>query len=1287
MIDKEQIKAPFTVVAIGASAGGLEAMTKLLKNLSPTTGMAYIYVQHLSPDHESILTSLLSKATKMTVQDIENMDKIEPNNVYVIPYNKEIKVIDGHIQLLPRHQGYTLTIDLLFSSLAATHKSNVIGIVLSGNAKDGSLGLKDIKNAGGLTFAQDDSAKHSSMPKSAIAEGVVDFVMSPNEIANKINWMSKQPQLIRNGYNQNPEDKIDNNNPHLEFILQQLLSKNNVDFGQYKMNTIKRRILHRMQIKQCETIKEYVDLLDNTKEEIDLLYQDLFINVTDFFRDPESFNHLKENIFPQLLQAKSKNNPLRIWTVACATGEEAFSIAMLLFEIQDSQEEKIPFQIFASDLSIEAINQARKGEYSESQISNVSPERLQRFFTKSQNKFIISKSVREACIFALHNILRDPPFSRMDFISCRNLLIYLDSSAQKKVIETIHYALNGNGYLMLGNTETIGNSTLLFNNVSDNKTKIYIRKNNTNQLINSNIAPRSLYSSLTNQNSFMTVTPKKNSSIHNSGDLGNTFDSFLLMNHAPASVIINHDLEILQFRGETSLYLQNPTGKASFNILKMANIEISFDLRNAIHQSIKTKQSVRKSGIEMNRDKSENAIRILTIEVSPITIEGDENYLAIIFTGQLQTNAILQTNTDTKDIAIAKDHRIKKLEEEIIAVRNEMALITHDQEAANDELQSANEEIMSSNEELQILNEELETSKEEIESSNEELLASNHELEIRIQQAEETYHYYESILSTIHEPMVLLDKDLRIISVNKSYCTFFNCKEHTNDNQLFHEIDNGAWNIQSLHEMLDDIIKKNSHFNAFEVTNTFPIIGKKTMLLNARKIIKRSTKDELIVLTIVDITYVTMIALALQLKEKETFEDKLDVKDKAIQKIEESKDELIEAKTSAELQKQIAEDTVKAKQQFLSNMSHEIRTPMNAIIGFTNVVLKTKLDDTQKEYLNAIKVSGDSLILLLNDILDLAKVNSGKMTFERSSFNLTASIASMLQLFESKFLEKNISLITEYDDAIPPILIGDPLRLRQIILNLISNAVKFTNAGTITMNVRLVNEDDKKASISFTITDTGIGIPKDKLEHIFNSYEQAGKEICRSYGGTGLGLAIVKQLVEHQGGKIIVKSVVNRGSTFGFKLSFDKIQSAMLTNLSNNQPLEIKEISKETRIKNVRVLVAEDIPLNQLLIKIILHDFGFKIDIVENGKLAIEHLQKNKYDIILMDLQMPELNGFEATAFIRHEMNSQIPIIALTADVTTVDIGKCLSVGMNDYISKPIDEEILYHKIVKYVKR
>ena len=652
-----------------------------------------------------------------------------------------------------------------------------------------------------------------------------------------------------------------------------------------------------------------------------------------------------------------------------------------------------------------------------------------------------------------------------------------------------------------------------------------------------------------------------------------------------------------------------------------------------------------------------------------------------------QIESVEQVTNEGKTNTFAKDRRIKKLEEEYAASRSDMASITRDQQAANEELQSANEEIVSSNEELQSLNEELETSKEEIESTNEELITTNQELQVRNQQVEELYSYYETILSTIHEPMLILDKDLRIKSANKSFCTFFKLSEDETSQILLYKLGNGEWNIPRLCELLEEIVYKNNNFEGFEVELAFPNIGNKTMILNAHRIIKQSNNEGLIVLTITDITDVRKLAIALQVKEKKMLEVQLEVEKTALQKTKESNEELLEANVTAELKAQIAEDAVRAKQQFLSNMSHEIRTPMNAIIGFTNVVLKTKLNDTQKEYLNAIKVSGDALIILINDILDLAKINAGKMAFERSSFDLGHSICLMLQLFETEVMEKSLTLHTEYDDTIPPILIGDTMRLRQIILNLMSNAIKFTKKGTITINVRLVSEIDENVTIEFTITDTGIGIEKEKQAQIFNSFEQASKETSRSYGGTGLGLAIVKQLVELQGGTIYVKSEVGIGSTFGFVINFEKPQIALPLDNAEKHEFIPMELFKEKGIKNIRVLVAEDLPLNQLLIKIILRDFGFETDTVDNGKTAIEQLEKNNYDIILMDLQMPVLNGFEATAFIRHEMNSQIPIIALTADVTTVDVGKCLSVGMNDYISKPIDEEILYNKIVKYLKK
>lgn len=386
-----------------------------------------------------------------------------------------------------------------------------------------------------------------------------------------------------------------------------------------------------------------------------------------------------------------------------------------------------------------------------------------------------------------------------------------------------------------------------------------------------------------------------------------------------------------------------------------------------------------------------------------------------------------------------------------------------------------------------------------------------------------------------------------------------------------------------------------------------------------------------------------------------------------------------ETKLKAESATRIAEDAVKAKQQFLSNMSHEIRTPMNAIIGFTKVVLKTDLTEKQKEYLTAIKMSGDALIVLINDILDLAKVDAGKMTFIKTPFKLALSISAMLHLFETKIQEKNLTLVKEYDDKIPEVLEGDPVRLHQIILNLVSNAVKFTTHGKITVSVRMLSETSEAVTLEFAITDTGIGIAENKIDKIFENFQQASSGTSRLYGGTGLGLAIVKQLVEPQGGEISVTSKLGEGSRFSFILSFQKTSAEAL--------VETELVELDSEIKNIKVLVVEDIALNQLLMKTLLDDFGFDCDIASNGKIAVEKLSQNNYDIILMDLQMPEMNGFEATEHIRNTLKLQIPIIALTADVTTVDLDKCKAVGMNDYIAKPVDERLLYSKLLSLIKK
>lgn len=386
-----------------------------------------------------------------------------------------------------------------------------------------------------------------------------------------------------------------------------------------------------------------------------------------------------------------------------------------------------------------------------------------------------------------------------------------------------------------------------------------------------------------------------------------------------------------------------------------------------------------------------------------------------------------------------------------------------------------------------------------------------------------------------------------------------------------------------------------------------------------------------------------------------------------------------EAKKKADDARKVAENAVKAKQQFLSNMSHEIRTPMNAIIGFTKVVLKTELQPKQKEYLNAIKTSGDALIVLINDILDLAKVDDGKMIFEEIPFNIASSISAILHLFELKIEEKNLKLIKEYNTDIPKVVLGDPLRLHQILINLISNAIKFTSKGSITVSVDLLEEDDNSVKLEFSVNDTGMGISEEKILTIFENFQQASSGTSRLFGGTGLGLAISKQLVETQGGSILVKSKLEKGSTFTFTLNFKKTTKEAGIELVMEQP--------DAPVRNANVLVVEDIALNQLLMRTLLDDFGFECDIAANGKIAIEKMQTKAYDIILMDLQMPEMNGFETSEYIRKELNSQIPIIALTADVTTADLSRCKLVGMNDYISKPVDERLLHRKMLFFLNK
>lgn len=809
-----------------------------MENLSSHLGMSFIYLQHQSPDFESKMVDMLSKKSKLPVLEAEDKMAIEPDFFYVVPPGKEVSFLDGEIRLAKRGDHDNLIINRFFNSLAETRKEFTVGIILSGADSDGAQGMKAIKIAGGLTFAQNESAMFQSMPRTAIAEGAVDLVLSPKEIAEELKALAKQKEAYYQALQDLNGESISNRDEDLVSILQLVHKSSGVDFGQYKSSTVKRRIIRRVVLHKLNTLNEYVQFLKSNPGELAQLFNDLLINVTTFFRDPELSDYLKNNLLPEIVRSKKHNEPIRIWVPACSTGQEVYSLAILLIEVLGEQYTHLPIQIFATDLSESAINKARLGVYNKDEVTEVSPKRLQRFFTKMDGSYRIIKSIRDLCVFATHNIAKDPPFSRLDIVSCCNLLIYIDNALQKKIISTFHYALNNTGYLILGKSETVGSSAHLFTQI-DKKVKIYTKKKDS--------ASKAVFDMTYHMpDGKKAVATDKQTPFQklktDESDLEKAVDQLLLKRFTPASVIIDRDLDIVSFRGSTGLYLEPTPGKASLNLLKMARPGIGFELRNTVHKAIKTGEAVKKQGLEFSQDGKTNHI---DIEVLPIKTDLDEPYYLVAFEPA--------TAPPETELTAIKDKRVKQLESELAALREDMRSIIESQEAAVEELQSANEEIVSSNEELQSINEELETSKEEVESSNEELITINQELQLRNEQLTESQDYAEAVFSTIREALVILDKSLRVKTANFVFYKTFNLREEHTEGRLLYDLNHKQWDIPKLRELLEDVLPDNTYIHGYEIVHNFSGVGEKSLVINARRITQKIRGEQLILLAIEDV--------------------------------------------------------------------------------------------------------------------------------------------------------------------------------------------------------------------------------------------------------------------------------------------------------------------------------------------------------------------------------------------------------------------------------------------------
>ncbi|MEO5782561.1 MAG: chemotaxis protein CheB, partial [Ginsengibacter sp.] len=836
--DKTKVlsKNLFPVVGIGASAGGLEAFKKLVKAIPENSGMAYILVQHLHPDHSSSLPEILQRETKTPVQEISDNVEVKPDNIYIIPSNKMLVATDGILQLSPRpsKDHKNMPIDIFFSSLAEVHQSHAIGVVLSGTGVDGTKGLKNIKAHGGLTFAQDiETAAYDAMPQSAINAEVVDFILAPENMPDQLIKLNRAFNLL----DPDTSAPLQLSEEHsFKQLLILLRIRHGVDFTYYKQTTIRRRILRRMVILKLEKIVEYVEYLKQNKPEQDILFYDLLIPVTSFFRDPKTFDNLCETIFPELIKNKNTPFPIRMWIAGCSTGEEAYSMGICLHEYLGDNISNIKIQIFATDISDRSIVKARSGVYYKKELDGVSEARLQQYFIKTNGTYHIKKSIRDMCIFATHNFLKDPPFAKIDFISCRNVLIYLEPFLQKKAFTTFHYSLNDKGYLLLGKSETVGNSSELFLPVGK-KDKLYTRKSIPGKFMNVASDRRE---EILRDNDFGLRTIERR---HD--DFQKNADEILLSKYTPSSVVVNDQMDIVQFRGSTGDFLEPSPGKASLNVLKMAREGLSFEIRNALHKVKTTKEIFIKEGIVINHGK-----KLVTIEVVPL-LNTIESHFLILFRDTVSDQPLV--NVPGSNIKDEKDTRIQQLEKDLSQAREDMRSITEDQEAANEELQSANEELLSGSEELQSLNEELETSKEELQSTNEELITVNQELFDRNEQFNQARLYAEAIVTTVHEPLLVLSHDFKIKSANRSfYKTFLLGEDETIGKNLF-ELQNDGWDIPGLRKQLLSLQKGIEKFLEWEIEYTFPTAGKRTICFNAQPF-QKENEENWILLAIDDIT-------------------------------------------------------------------------------------------------------------------------------------------------------------------------------------------------------------------------------------------------------------------------------------------------------------------------------------------------------------------------------------------------------------------------------------------------
>lgn len=1351
------------IVGVGASAGGLEALEALFRAVPSDSGMAFVVIQHLSPDFKSHMEELLARQTSIPVHRVENGMAVEPNAIYLIPAKKEMVISDGHLLLTERSTDRSLShpIDQFFRSLASDRGRYAIGVVLSGTGSDGSRGVQDIHDAGGLVIAQDESsAKFDGMPLSAVATGKVDVVLPPPAIAEALVRHSKDG-ISREKLAE--EDLAFGNMAGTEQIFHLLNRKYGIDFSQYKPSTVGRRISRRIGLMGLPSIDSYAMHLADDETALNELYQDLLIGVTTFFRDPESFAALHSQIISAWFDQEDKRDTLRIWVAACATGEEAYSLAILVAEEMRRRDVRVDVKIFATDAHDGSLQIAAKGFYSAESLSGVSDDLKARYFHQTRNGYEVTREIRSYIVFAAHNVISDAPFTQMDLVTCRNMLIYLQPAAQRKVLSLFHFALKSNGTLFLGPSESPGELSDEFK-VIDNRWKIYQKRRDVRLPVGTRIPigtrpDRLKFLASQQQPAIRPDSAEK--------ELLRTYEIILSKKLAP-SILVSDSGEMLHIFGGAQRFLKTRTGRQSNLLLDVIHESLRGPLSTAMHHAVTHSSVVRRiNALFLGIDPAES----VSISVEPIGEVGlsKTSFLIEFAVDHSVAASVPMPRSDDQQMHQMHQSRVETLETELRYSQENLQATIEEMETSNEELQAANEELIASNEELQSTNEELH-------SVNEELYTVNAEHQRRVEELAQANDDMDNLLATTRVGVIFLDDGLYIRRFTPEIARVFRLESQDTGRSIEHfaNVLNRPSLVDDLHEVLRSETKMelkvddrsgNPYLLRILPYRSVDSTGGLVMTLIDIKSLTDAEAEirlqQLAMETAVNgiiitdpridgnpITYVNQGFLKLTGYEKQEVlgrnckflqgeaTDRQSVKEisEALKKgiafrvtllnyrkngepfwndlqitpvldargkvthfvgVQHDVTEQMRAQQALKKANEAAKIANEAKSAFLATMSHELRTPMTAILGFADMLKAESPDPEYLEKVDTIKRNGTYLLALLNDILDLSKVEAGKLRFVREDIDVRSVMAEVESLMQIRAREMRVPLRFEFGDNLPEKVNADATRVRQILVNLISNALKFSDSGEVIVSTFTAVEEEREF-LKVSVRDFGIGISEDQLAGLFTPFNQAAKPTNRNTGGTGLGLSISKRLAEGIGGSIEVESELGVGSCFTLSLPLAEtcskrsrkdsfpILSATNRNGEETHPPKFPAISG-------RILLADDRRDVWRVGKYFLEKCGADVTVVENGKQAVEAVtaaanENAPYSLILMDMQMPVMTGHEAVKELR-KLGFELPIIALTADAMEGEREACIEMGCNEYFPKPIDGPKLMHSIAALIEQ